>query len=65
MVKSQPAPAQSDTDEKVVKYPATKAALCERAAAHVEMVADEHFPESPVETINWETSTWMHALPAS
>ncbi|KYH24198.1 protein SprT-like protein [Halalkalicoccus paucihalophilus] len=39
--------------------PETKAALCERAAAHAEMVADEHFPELPVETIDWETSTRM------
>lgn len=41
------------------KCPTTKAALCERTAAHAEMVADEHFPTLPVETINWETSTRM------
>ena len=54
------APAQSDEDESGTEnYPETKAALCERAAAHADEVAAEHFPELPVATIDWETSTRM------
>jgi SprT-like protein len=57
---SQPAPAQSDTDEKCGEsHPATKAALCERAAAHASKIAAENFPGLPVEAIDWETSTRM------
>lgn len=40
-------------------HPETKATLCERAAAHADEVAAEHFPELPVATIDWETSTRM------
>lgn len=29
------------------------------STAHAEVVADEHFPELPVETIDWENSTQM------
>ncbi|WP_332100926.1 SprT family zinc-dependent metalloprotease [Halalkalicoccus salilacus] len=46
---------QSDDHE----YPQTKQALCERAGAHAADVAAEHFPELPVESIRWETSTRM------
>ncbi|MFC6764794.1 SprT-like domain-containing protein [Natrinema soli] len=37
----------------------TEAELCDRAASHAADVAGEHFPELPVESINWETSTRM------
>ncbi|ADJ16716.1 SprT family zinc-dependent metalloprotease [Halalkalicoccus jeotgali] len=57
---SQPVPAQSDTDEKSGEsLPTTKAALCERAAAHATKIAAEHFPEISVGMIDWETSTRM------
>ena len=57
---SQSAPAQSDgTDESPKGTPQTKHALCEHAAAHAVAVAAEHFPELPVDAIDWETSTRM------
>ena len=57
---SQSAPAQSDEiDERPKGVPQTKRALCERAAAHADAVADEYFPELPVEAIDWETSRRM------
>ena len=40
-------------------FPQTKQALCERAEAHAAGVVTEHFPELPVESITWETSTRM------
>ncbi|MCL7418947.1 MAG: SprT-like domain-containing protein [Halalkalicoccus sp.] len=55
---SQSAPAQSGA-EQTSEHPETKAALCERAAAHVSEVAAEHFPELPVKAIDWEASTRM------
>lgn len=49
---SKSAPAQSDENEASSKRPTTKAALCDRAAAHAEWVADEHFPALPVAAID-------------
>lgn len=57
---SQSAPAQSNEDESSEEnHPKTKAALCERAAAHAHEIATEHFPELSVAAIDWETSTRM------
>lgn len=41
--------------------PRTKKELRDRAAAHALEVAQEHFPELPVEDITWQTSTRMKA----
>lgn len=46
-------------DDDLDRQPQTKAELRERAAAHAQEVANEHFPELPVESIEWETSTRM------
>lgn len=57
---SHSAPAQRDIDEKRSgSHPATKEALCERAAIHASEVAAEHFPDLPVAEIDWETSPRM------
>ncbi|MDG5762007.1 SprT-like domain-containing protein [Natronococcus sp. A-GB1] len=45
--------------ERELDEPETKAELRARAASHAADVAGEHFPELPVESINWETSTQM------
>ena len=46
-------------DDDQDREPQTKAELRERAAQHAREVASEHFPELPVESIDWETSTRM------
>jgi predicted SprT family Zn-dependent metalloprotease len=53
--------ASDETNEKDddPEYPQTKQVFCERAEAHAADVAAEHFPELPVESIAWETSTRM------
>jgi SprT-like protein len=51
-------PAEA-TDDEQRRKPETKAELRERAAKHAQEVASEHFPELPVESIEWETSTRM------
>jgi len=51
-----PAEAAADEQDRDLQ---TKAELRERAAEHAEKVASEHFPQLPVETIKWETSTRM------
>lgn len=60
---SQSAPVRGDeskaSEASSESYLETKAALCDRAAAHANEVAAEHFPELPVEAIDWETSTRM------
>lgn len=57
---SHSASAQSDENNTSGgSRPATKATLCERAATHASKIAAEHFPELPVEAIDWETSTRM------
>ncbi|WP_433634426.1 hypothetical protein [Halomicrococcus sp. NG-SE-24] len=44
-----------DTSDSV---PKTQAALLDRARTHAVDVAREHFPEFPVEAIDWEISEW-------
>lgn len=47
------------TDDDQDREPQTKAELRERAAEHAQEVASEYFPELPIESIEWETSTRM------
>lgn len=55
---SQSAPAQRGAEQTSSEL-ATEAALCEHAATHASEVATGHFPELPVEAIDWEASTRM------
>ncbi|WP_122089735.1 SprT family zinc-dependent metalloprotease [Halalkalicoccus subterraneus] len=60
VTESHSAPAQNEENNRSSESrPATKATLCECAATHASEVAAEHFPELPIEAIDWETSTRM------